>query len=102
MKFTSRAKVVGMKCNKGQMDNGTAFDSTKVFVEVSLDDSKGTAKGSASVEYGFGTSVEFEKYKHLNFPFEADADFEIVTSGKVQKTQLVALRPLEVAKAPKA
>ncbi|AJY28492.1 hypothetical protein BTM_2743 [Burkholderia thailandensis 34] len=100
MRFKSEVKVLGMKSSKGQMDNGTAFDSTKVYTETSLDDSKGTAKGFAVAEFTLGTSAEFEKYKHLPFPFEATAELEIVTNGKTQKTLMHSLTP--TARAAKA
>ncbi|RQS08978.1 hypothetical protein DIE07_17240 [Burkholderia sp. Bp9002] len=93
MRFKSDVKVLGMKSSKGQMDNGTAFDSTKVYTETALDDSKGTAKGFAVAEFTLGTSVEFDKYKHLPFPFEATAELEIVTNGKTQKTVMHSLTP---------
>jgi hypothetical protein len=100
MRFKSDVKVLGMKSSKGQMDNGTAFDSTKVYTETALDDSKGTAKGFAVAEFTLGTSVEFDKYKHLPFPFEGTAEFEIVTNGKTQKTIMHSLTP--TARAAKA
>lgn len=92
MKFTSDVKVVGMKGSKGEFE-GTRYDSTKVYVETSLDESKGTAKGVSTVEYSFGTAEEFEKFKHLPFPFMAAADMEIVTTGKAQKTVMLGLKP---------
>lgn len=98
MRFTTQIKVLGMKASKGTMENGTSFDSTKVYVETELDESRGNAKGFAGVEYSFGLSDEFNKFKHLPFPFMAEATVEIVTTGKAQKTQLVEVRPLEVAK----
>lgn len=94
MKFTSNVKVLGMKGSKGSMDNGTAFDSTKVYTEQQLDESKGTAKGFAVGEFTFGTSSEFDKFKHLPFPFEAEAEFEIVTNGKTNKTIMHSLKPV--------
>ncbi|KVQ80486.1 hypothetical protein WK07_13275 [Burkholderia multivorans] len=94
MKFVSQVKVTGMKGSKGSMENGTTFDSTKVYTETPLDDSKGTAKGFATGEFTLGTSAEFEKYKHLPFPFEAEAEFEIVSNGKTQKTVMHALKPV--------
>jgi hypothetical protein len=100
MRFKSDVKVLGMKSSKGQMENGTPFDSTKVYTETALDDSKGTAKGFAIAEFTLGTSVEFDKYKHLPFPFEASADLEIVTNGKTQKTVMHSLTP--TARAAKA
>ena len=101
MKFKSTVKVTGMKYSNGQMGNGTAFDSTKVYVETDLDSSKGTAMGTATAEYAFGKSDEYKKYEHLSgsFPFMAEADMEIVTNGNTQKTIVSALRPIEAAKA---
>lgn len=93
MKFTQRIHVVGMKSSKGVLENGTGYDSTKVYALVDLDASKGTAKGMASSEFTLGTSEEFAKYKHLPFPFEADADMEIVTNGKTQKTVMHSCVP---------
>lgn len=102
MKFTSQIKVLGMKSSKGTLENGNGYDSTKVYVETGLDDSKGNAKGFSSVEYAFGASEEYAKFKHLPFPFMAEATLEIVTTGKVQKTQLVDLKPIELVKPQKA
>jgi hypothetical protein len=101
MKFTSTIKVTGMKYSKGKMDNGTEFDSTKVYVETELDTSKDSAMGTACAEYGLGKADEFQKYKHLagSLPFMAIAEMEIVTNGKTQKTIIHALRPVDGAKA---
>lgn len=85
MKFTQKINVVGMKSSKGTLENGTGYDSTKVYALVDLDSSKGTAKGMASSEFTLGSSEEFQAFKHLPFPFEAEADMEIVTNGKTQK-----------------
>ncbi|NMG66814.1 hypothetical protein GPA19_17890 [Azoarcus indigens] len=94
MKFKSMVKVLGMKSSSGTMDNGMVFDSTKVYVETPLDDSKGTAKGYATSEYNLGDSKEYARYSKLNFPFEAEAEMEIVTSGKQTKTVMRSLVPL--------
>jgi len=93
MRFAQVIQVVGMKSSKGTLENGTGYDSTKVYALVGLDDSKGTAKGSAVAEFTLGTSVEFDKYKHLPFPFTADADMEMVTNGKSMKTVMHSLTP---------
>jgi len=98
MQFQSKIKVLGMKSNKGSMDNGQQYDSTKVYVETPLDETKGNAKGFAVAEYTLGLSNEFEKFKGLAFPFEATATLEIVTTGKMQKTQMTALVPVASAK----
>ncbi|WP_343730457.1 hypothetical protein [Duganella sp.] len=101
MKFTSTIKVTGMKYSKGKMDNGTEFDSTKVYVETELDTSKDSAMGTACAEYGLGKADEYQKYKHLAgaLPFMAIAEMEIVTNGKTQKTIIHSLRPVDGAKA---
>ncbi|WP_295856137.1 hypothetical protein [uncultured Xylophilus sp.] len=93
MKFTTTLHVVGMKSSKGSLENGTAYDSTKVYALVDLDASKGTAKGMAVAEYNFGTSAEFPKYSELPFPFEAQAEMEVTTNGKTTKTVLHSLKP---------
>lgn len=100
MKFTSTIKVTGMKYSKGKMENGTEFDSTKVYVETELDASKDTAMGTACAEYGLGKAEEYQKYKHLAnaFPFMATAEMEIVTNGKTQKTVIHSLKPVDSAK----
>ncbi|PIF76917.1 MULTISPECIES: hypothetical protein [unclassified Variovorax] len=94
MKFNQVIHVVGMKSSKGTLENGNGYDSTKVYALVDLDASKGTAKGMASSEFNLGTSDEFSKYKHLPFPFEAEAEMEIVTNGKLTKTVMHALKPV--------
>lgn len=94
MKFQLQLTIVGMKANKGTMDNGQSFDSTKVYALTDLDASKGNAVGQASAEYAIGTSEELQKYKHLPFPFQAVAECEIVTNGKTQKTVIHSLRPV--------
>jgi len=101
MKFTSTIKVTGMKFSKGKMDNGTEFDSTKVYVETELDASKDTAMGTACAEYGLGKADEYQKYKHLAgaLPFMALAEMEIVTNGKTQKTIIHSLKPVDGVKA---
>lgn len=97
MKYTSRVKVLGMKAVNSTMD-GQTFDSTKVYLETPLDDTKGTAKGFASSEYSMGDHKEYGKYAHLPFPFEADAEMEVMTSGKMTKVVLHSIKPVSVSK----
>ena len=95
MKFQTKIQVIGMKASKGTLENGNAYDSTKVYSLVDLDASKGTAKGMSAVEYNFGTSDEFKKFDQYPFPFVADAELEITTNGKTQKTVLLSLKPAD-------
>jgi len=96
MKFTTKAKITGMKFFKDTVD-GKAYDSTKLFIETDLDDSQGAAKGYASTEYPFDKSDEFHRLAHLSFPFMAEVTIELVTNGKVQKQRVVAIKPEKVA-----
>lgn len=94
MKFKSQIRVVGMKASKGSLDDGTAYDSTKVYALVDMDASKGNAVGQSSSEFTLGKSDELEKFKHLPFPFLAEAEMEIVTNGKTSKTVMLGLVPI--------
>lgn len=92
-----KAKVLGMKASKGTMDNGVSFDSTKVYIETRLDELRGNQKGFAGAEYNFGLSTEFDKFKHLPFPFMADVEYDQITNGKTTKTVVVSVTPLAAA-----
>lgn len=97
MKFQTKVTVIGMKRSKGTLENGTAYDSTKVYGLTDLDASKGDAKGQFGAEFNLGTSEEYAKYSSLPFPFEALADMEIIGNGKTSKTVMVALKPVTAA-----
>lgn len=94
MQFTQTIHVVGMKASKGTLENGTAFDSTKVYALVALDDSKGNAKGMSATEFTLGTSAEFEPFKSFGFPFTAEAELEMVSNGRTMKTIMKKLTPV--------
>ena len=98
MKMQTTVTVVGMKSSKGTMDNGQAFDSTKAYVLTDLDSRKGNAKGQGAAEVNLGDSTEFEKFKHLPFPFKAEADVEIVISGSSTRMLFSNLKPVAAAK----
>lgn len=101
MRFPARVIISGVKRSKGVLETGQAYDSTKVYVQTSLDDSKGNGAGSATVEYAWGQSDNYEKIAHLfkgGKPVEFDAELEIVTNGKTQRTQVVDLRPVAAVK----
>lgn len=89
--------ILGMKRAKGALDNGTAYDSTKVYALTDLDASKGDAKGQFSSEYKFGTSENYAKFADLAFPFKAVAELEITTNGKSTATVIVGLTPVKKA-----
>lgn len=95
MIVTSKIVVTGMKRSKGTLENGAAYDSTKLYALTDLDDRKGNGMGQATVEYGFGTSEEFEKFKHLaqSFPLECEVELELITNGKTQSTIINSIKP---------
>jgi len=102
MKFTNRVTVTGMKPSKGMMENGQAYDSTKVYVMTELDASKDKGAGSATVEYPFNLSDEFPKFKHLFIDgrsIQADVDFEQVTNGKTSKMIIHGIKPVSTGSA---
>lgn len=102
MKLQARLHITGMKASKGTLENGNPYDSTKVYAMTDLDDRKGNGVGSATVEYTFGTSEEFGKFKHLPFPVVMDAEIEIITNGRTQSTIITAMKPVERAATPTA
>ena len=87
-----------MKSSKGEYE-GTSYDSTKVYAMTPMDESKSNAKGFASVEYTFGKADEFDKFKHLTYPFKAECEMDFVTSGKAQKMILLSIKPTPAGKA---
>ena len=99
MRFTQIIQVVGMKSSKGTLENGTAYDSTKVYALIDLDASKGTAKGMSASEFNLGAAAEFDAYKHLPFPFVAEVEMEMVSNGKTMKTVMHKLTPKAAAPA---
>ena len=101
MRFESQCIVHGIKRSKGDFE-GTKYDSTKFYIETDLDDRTGNAKGKATMEYSMGDSSEFERYSHLPYPFTAQGTFSQVTTGKVTKIVLEALKPVSAGSAPKA
>ena len=98
MKINQVMSITGMKASKGDYE-GTVYDSTKVYAMTDLDETKGNSKGFATVEYAFAKADEFDKFKHLTFPFKAECEMEFVTSGKVQKMILLSVKPVAAVKA---
>lgn len=98
MRFKSQIRVLGIKASKGLLENGTPYDFSKVFVETELDASTGNAKGFSVSEYKMGKSDEFAAYKHLDYPFVADVEFDMVTNGTRSAIHILSLSPVRSAK----
>ncbi|WP_222862009.1 hypothetical protein [Zoogloea oleivorans] len=82
-----------MKSSKGQLENGTVYDFTRVFIETELDAATGKAKGFSAEDYKYGNSDNFGSFKHLEFPFFAEVEFDLVTSGSKSVTNIVSITP---------
>lgn len=101
MEMKTQAKVTGAKFFNDVVE-GTRYDTTKIFVETSMNDSAGTACGSATVEYQWGDSKNYRKIEPFikqNGAFVAELTLDVVTNGKQQKVVVLDLKPLQTAKA---
>lgn len=92
MQMQIQGTVMGVKRFSGNID-GKAFDYCRVIVSTPLDASQGNALGSAATEYDFGQSTNFDRFKGMAFPFDADLSVELVTNGKSQKLKMLDFRP---------
>lgn len=86
----------GAKPSKGEYE-GKPFDSTKIYVDLSLAD----GNGSCTAEYQWGDSANYEKLRNLSLPCDVLIDFELVTTGKVQKTVIHDVQPKTRVATPK-
>lgn len=92
MQFKSIVTVTGLKKFKGDVE-GSSYDSTTVYIQMDIDETKKTARGYATQDYNIGTSEEFDRLAAVKLPFEAEATFEMTTNGKTQRQRVVALVP---------
>lgn len=90
------AILFGAKRSKGVLDNGNAFDSTKVYIQVPMNDSDDTA-GFGVTEYTWGDSTNFYKIKDLQYPVQVELSLDLVTNGKTSKLVVTDVKPLKVA-----
>jgi hypothetical protein len=86
--------LLGAKRSKGTLDNGRAYDSTKLYVQTAMKPDNADQVGFAVSEYTWGDSSNFEKLQGLQFPCQADFGFEIVTNGKTSQIVVVDVQPL--------
>lgn len=97
MKFKQTCTVVGLKASKGTLESGQAYDSTKAFVLMDMDASKGRMKGQSCTEFNIGTSDVFDQLAKVVCPFQADIEFELVTTGSSTRTNVTGIKPLPAA-----
>ena len=92
MQMQIQGQIMGVKRFSGQIE-GKNFDYCRVIVATPLDSTQGNALGSATTEYDFGASTNFEQFKAHQFPINANLSVEVVTNGKTQKLKITAFQP---------
>ena len=92
MQMQIQGQIMGVKRFSGQIE-GKNFDYCRVIVATPLDSTQGNALGSATTEYDFGASINFEQFKAHQFPIDANLSVEVVTNGKTQKLKITAFQP---------
>ena len=92
MQMQIQGQIMGVKRFSGQIE-GKNFDYCRVIVATPLDSTQGNALGSATAEYDFGASTNFEQFKAHQFPIDANLSVEVVTNGKTQKLKITAFQP---------
>ena len=92
MQIQIQGQIMGVKRFSGQIE-GKNFDYCRVIVATPLDSTQGNALGSATTEYDFGASTNFEQFKAHQFPIDANLSVEVVTNGKTQKLKITAFQP---------
>ncbi|ENV33007.1 hypothetical protein [Acinetobacter gerneri] len=80
MLFNSTYVILGAKSSKGVF-NGVQFDSTTIFYKADLQEGDNFV-GEVGESIKWGTSDNFEKIKHLQFPLTADVVLQQVSNGK--------------------
>ena len=92
MQMQIQGQIMGVKRFSVQIE-GKNFDYCRVIVATPLDSTQGNALGSATTEYDFGASTNFEQFKAHQFPIDANLSVEVVTNGKTQKLKITAFQP---------
>lgn len=98
MKFKSQFMVLGAKGFRGTVE-GTAYDSTKLYVVMDVSEKNGTEVGQNAAALPFGKCEEFDRLKELPFPLQAELEISATTKGY----EVLSFRVLsQAASAPKA
>lgn len=92
MQMQIQGQIMGVKRFSGQIE-GKNFDYCRVIVATPLDSTQGNALGSATTEYDFGPSTNFEQFKAHQFPIDANLSVDVVTNGKTQKLKITSFQP---------
>lgn len=88
MRTTSDFILSGAKPQNLTVD-GQLYNSTKIYLQLPIHDGVGTC----TTEYEFGTYENYDQFKNLPMPCPVSVDFEIVTTGRRQKTIIHSVKP---------
>lgn len=91
MMQTMQCEVFGMKKFVGIVE-GKTYDTSKIYVKTHLDASGGTAIGYTTQELAAGTSKIYDDYCNVPLPAMFDLDIQLVSTGKVMKQVVSAMR----------
>lgn len=89
---TATMTLSGVECNAGTLDDGTAYDFTKVYLYMPMDPTRGNALGGRSVEFRYGTSRNFEQFKGKALPCAVEVDLLDVAAKTGTRTIVQAIR----------
>lgn len=88
--------ILGVKPSKFIIDDYKE-DTVKVYVQMPLDPATG-GYGSSVEIFDYKVSEDIHEFKNANFPFTAECQLEMVSTGKKTK---VRLRKIDNKTAPK-
>lgn len=87
--------LLGAKRSQGRLDNGTSYDSTKIYCQVRMNPNNPDMAGYSSIEYNWGNSDNFYKLRDLKFPCSAEITLEMVSNGKTSVQIVTDVNPLD-------
>lgn len=94
MEMKAQATIRGAKMFKGDLD-GKGIDSGKLYIEVKLKESDNSF-GMCTQEVKCRNSAIIQGIKHLQFPFLAELDIDMVSGSKGLAEQVItAVRPMK-------
>lgn len=93
MEMKAHATVRGAKMFTGDLD-GKKIDSGKLYIEVKLKESDNSF-GMCTQEMKCKNSAVVQSIKHLQFPFLAEIDIDLVSGSKGAEQTVTAVRPMK-------
>ena len=91
-----KVSVKKIKWNKGQTENGQAYDYTRIMVEIPVFEGSANEFGFDTLECEYGLAdkhVELLQYRG-KMPFEAEVEIMPVKKGNKTLHQVMSFKPL--------